>query len=106
FGNVTLEAMASGVPPVAFDYGAIREHLRDGEHGAAIADGDDDGFIAAAARLADDDATRTAMSREAVDAVSQLRPRQVTADFDALLQQLAHGGRHEPAALVQTPRSR
>lgn len=106
FGNVTLEAMASGVPPVAFDYGAIREHLRDGEHGAAIADGDDDGFIAAAARLADDDATRTAMSRAAVDAVSQLRPRQVAADFDALLQQLAHGGSHEPVALAQTPRSR
>ena len=38
FGNVTLEAMASGVPTVAFDYGAAREHLRDGEHGAAIAD--------------------------------------------------------------------
>ncbi|MGO4780162.1 GNAT family N-acetyltransferase, partial [Lysobacter sp. 2RAB21] len=41
FGNVTLEAMASGVPTVAFDYGAAHEHLRDGLHGAAIADGDD-----------------------------------------------------------------
>ncbi|MGQ4659798.1 glycosyltransferase [Lysobacter sp. F6437] len=106
FGNVTLEAMASGVPPVAFDYGATREHLRDGEHGAAIADGDDDGFIAAAVRLAADDDTRTAMSRAGVDAVSQLRPQQVAADFDALLQQLVHGGRHEPIALAQTPRGR
>src|SRR5690606_29562822 len=31
FGNVTLEALASGVPTVAFDYGAAREHLRDGD---------------------------------------------------------------------------
>ena len=106
FGNVTLEAMASGVPTIAFDYGATREHLRDGEHGAAIADGDDDGFIAAAMRLAGDDDTRTAMSRAVVDAVSQLRPQQVAADFDALLQQLAHGGRHEPSALAQTPHGR
>src|SRR3546814_8027175 len=37
FGNVTLEAMASGVPTVEFDYGSTREHLRDGSHGAAIA---------------------------------------------------------------------
>src|SRR5690606_28840352 len=44
FGNVTLEALASGVPTVAFDYGAAREHLRDGVHGAAIADGDEDGL--------------------------------------------------------------
>ncbi|MEG3193265.1 glycosyltransferase family 1 protein, partial [Lysobacter sp. D1-1-M9] len=63
FGNVTLEAMASGVPTVAFDYGAAREHLRDGLHGAAIADGDDAGFIAAAARIAGDEAGRAAMSR-------------------------------------------
>jgi glycosyltransferase involved in cell wall biosynthesis len=28
FGNVTLEAMASGVATVAYDYGAAREHLR------------------------------------------------------------------------------
>ncbi|OHE80635.1 MAG: glycosyl transferase, partial [Lysobacterales bacterium GWF1_69_6] len=27
FGNVTLEAMASGIATVAFDYGAAREHL-------------------------------------------------------------------------------
>ena len=33
FGNTTLEAMASGVAAVAFDYGAAREHLRDGIEG-------------------------------------------------------------------------
>ena len=89
FGNVTLEAMASGVPTIAFDYGAAREHLRDGLHGAAIAHGDDVGFIAAAARVVRNEPQRAAMARFAREAVSALRPDQVAADFDALLQRLA-----------------
>ncbi|MFS8062963.1 MAG: glycosyltransferase family 4 protein [Luteimonas sp.] len=89
FGNVTLEAMASGVPAVAFDYGAARETLRDGVHGAAIADGDDAGFIAACNRIGNDDALRHAMGDAARAAVAGLRPEQVAADFDRILQSLA-----------------
>lgn len=101
FGNVTLEAMASGVPTVAFDYGAAREHLRDGLHGAAIADGDDDGFINAAARIGGDDRQREAMARAGRDAIGGLRPEQVAADFDALLQGLAEAARPDvPRAAV------
>jgi glycosyltransferase involved in cell wall biosynthesis len=90
FGNVTLEAMASGVPTVAFDYGAAREVLRDGVHGAAIADGDDAGFIAACSRIANDGTLRRAMGAAARDTVSGLRPDQVAADFDRILQSLAN----------------
>ena len=89
FGNVTLEAMASGVATLAFDYGAARETLRDGVHGAAIADGDDAGFIAACARIGNDDALRRAMGAAARNAVADLRPEQVAADFDRILQSLA-----------------
>ena len=88
FGNVTLEALASGVPTVAFDYGAAREYLRDGVHGAAIAPGDEAGFLAQCARIASDDAMRGAMRDAARQAVGALRPEQVSTDFDALLQQL------------------
>lgn len=93
FGNVTLEAMASGVPTVAFDYGAAREHLRDGVHGAAIADGDDAGFIAAVVRVGSDDLQRAAMARAGREAIGGLRPEQVAADFDALLQGLVEASR-------------
>jgi glycosyltransferase involved in cell wall biosynthesis len=92
FGNVTLEAMASGVATIAFDYGAAREYLRDGVHGAAIADGDDAGFIAACARIGNDDALRHAMGDAARTAVADLRPDQVAADFDRILQSLADAG--------------
>lgn len=97
FGNVTLEAMASGVPTVAFDYGAAHEHLRDGLDGAAIADGDDAGFVAAAVRIGCDDALRAAMSRAGREAIAGLRPEQVAADFDALLRGLAE--RNTPGRL-------
>jgi glycosyltransferase involved in cell wall biosynthesis len=33
FGNVTVEAMASGLPLVAFDYAAAAQHIQHGTHG-------------------------------------------------------------------------
>jgi len=95
FGNVTLEAMASGVPTVAFDYGAAREYLRHDIHGAAITDGDDAGFIAAVTRIGGDDVLRGAMRMAAREAVSGLRPEQVAADFDELLRNLAETRRQD-----------
>ena len=91
YGNVTLEAMASGVPTIAFDYGAAHEYLRDGEHGAAVrndASHGDDAFVSAAVHIATDPNLRAQMRLAARDAVSVLRPEQVAADFDAILQRL------------------
>lgn len=88
FGNVTLEAMASGVPTVAFDYGAAREHLVDGEHGAAVRN--DTEFQRAAVYLASHADRRKAMGMAAANAMQALRPEQVAADFDALLARLAN----------------
>ncbi len=65
FGNVTLEAMASGVALVAYDYGAAREHVRRDIHGASIACGDEAGFVHAATALASDGRHRTSLSRAA-----------------------------------------
>lgn len=101
FGNVTLEALSSGVPTVAFDYGAAREYLRDGIHGAAIAAGDEAAFVDACVRIAGDDLSRGAMRMATRQAVAGLRPEQVAADFDALLQQLVQARRGE-AALIES----
>lgn len=95
FGNVTLEALASGLPTVAFDYGAAREYLRDGIGGAAPADGDEDAFIGAVMRLGTDPGVRAPMRLAAREAVAGLRPETVAANFDALLQSLVHGKARE-----------
>lgn len=100
FGNVTLEALASGVPTVAFNYGAAREYLRDGVDGAAVFDGDDAGFIDAAVRIASDSTLRRGMAVVAREAVGHLRPAQVAADFDELLQGLGNGGRSDASAAL------
>jgi glycosyltransferase involved in cell wall biosynthesis len=88
FGNVILEAMASGLPVVAFDYGATREHLADGAHGAAVAFGDDDGFVQATAGLGTHGALFR-MGEAARAAVLHLHPDDVARAFAALLAQLA-----------------
>ena len=86
FGNVTIEAMASGVATVAFRYGAAREHLRNGLHGAAI--DDDEAFVASACGIACDDQLRQEMGLAAREAVRKLRPAQVASDFDDILQNI------------------
>lgn len=98
FGNVTLEAMASGVPTVAFNYGAAREHLQHGVHGAAV--DDDAGFLAAAQALAADAPARRAMGAAASTAMRALHPDQVAADFDTLLTDLALTRRSHHASVA------
>jgi glycosyltransferase involved in cell wall biosynthesis len=80
FGNVTLEAMASGLPTVAFDYGAAREHLADGRHGALVAPGDAEGFVRAAAELASCGSLYV-RGEAARSAVRHLHPDAVARDF-------------------------
>lgn len=91
FGNVTLEAMASGVTTVAFNYGAAGEYLRPDQNGAPV--DDDQAFIDAALGLATDNTLRQRLGRQAAADMKRRHPRQVVADFDALLADLACGRR-------------
>ncbi len=54
FGNVVSEALASGLPVVAFDYAAASSLIKNGINGQRVDRGDDAGFIAAAEALARD----------------------------------------------------
>jgi len=53
FGNVVLEAMASGLGVVAFDDAAAAEHIRQNENGMKAPLSDDEAFITHALRLMD-----------------------------------------------------
>jgi len=54
FGNVTLEAMASGLAVVAYDYAAARLHIAQNESGMLAPCGDARAFIGCATRLVAD----------------------------------------------------
>lgn len=51
YGNVVLEALASGLPVVSHDYAAAREHVTEGENGCLAPFGDSDAFIKQAVTL-------------------------------------------------------
>jgi glycosyltransferase involved in cell wall biosynthesis len=89
FGNVTLEALASGVPVVAYDYGAAREHMRGGDTGARVSLHDPEGFIIAAVALANDAPRRRRLRESARAAVAALDPASVSTSFADLLADLA-----------------
>lgn len=52
FGNVVLEAMASGLAIVAYDRAAARIHIDSGRNGMKVPEGDEQAFSAAALLLA------------------------------------------------------
>ena len=89
FGNVTLEALASGVPVVAYDYGAAREHMRGVDVGACIAPRAGDEFVDAAVALAGDAPRRVRLRASAREVVEALDPSSVATSFADLLAGLA-----------------
>ena len=64
FGNVTLEAMASGLAIVAYDYAAAQQHLRHGVSGLLAPTGDAGEFVRMAVMLARDGDLRSRLRQE------------------------------------------
>lgn len=98
FGNVTLEAMACGVDTVAFDYGAAREHLRDGVNGWSVAYGEAEAFVRRALDAADAVAVGRRLGPAARQTLLGLSPARVAADLAELLARLGHVAGRNPAS--------
>jgi len=85
FGNVVLEALASGLGVVAYDEAAAGQHIRHGHNGALAMPGDEEAFIDAACWLLDDSETlrrvrlnaRQHASRQGWGAIIDLFERQL-----------------------------
>lgn len=91
FGNVTLEAMASGVPTVAFDYGAAGTCMRHDESGVLVPLNEPARFVPESARVARDTALRTRISSAARQIVETLRPEVITRQLIDILEEVRHG---------------
>lgn len=86
FGNVTLEALASGLGVVAFDYAGAAELIRHGENGLLAALGDGDAFVAAARSLAEDSARLATLRGRAKESVELLGWDHIVSAFAAALE--------------------
>lgn len=85
FGNVTTEAMASGLPVVAFDHAAAGQLIVPGESGLLAPCGDVPAFVSASVRLAQDAALRAAVGLAARQVAAALDWALIVARFEAVL---------------------
>lgn len=97
FGNVTVEALASGLPVLAFDRAAAGQLIRSGENGLLAPAGDTAAFVAQAAALARDAALRARLVPPALATAHSLGWDAVVARFEGHLA-AACGAGHPPAA--------
>jgi glycosyltransferase involved in cell wall biosynthesis len=89
FGNVVLEAMASGLMTVAYDYAAPRLLIRNGENGFLAAFNDDEAFLdqSQASAAAWNDSAQRAAARETAHRLGWQR---VIEQFESELIQVMH----------------
>jgi glycosyltransferase involved in cell wall biosynthesis len=81
FGNVTLEALASGIPVLAFDCAAARDWVQTGVNGWLVAENNPEGFAAQAVTVFN--------SKDLLDQITQSTRQQVVhLDWDQIAEQV------------------
>ena len=81
FGNVTLEALASGIPVLAFDCAAARDWVQTGVNGWLVAENNPEGFAAQAVTIFN--------SKDLLDQITQSTRQQVVhLDWDQIAEQV------------------
>lgn len=85
FGNVTTEAMASGLPVLAFDYAAAADLIKDGINGLVTPLGDSEAFVSASVALAAEPGLRMRIGIEARRTALELDWKRIVQNFETVL---------------------
>ena len=99
FGNVTIEAMASGLPVVAFNYAAAAQLIRSGENGVLVGRGDIEAFASAAVELANHSSRRRILGERARHSACEAGWDGVVLRFESVLAAVVR----ESEASIQMP---
>jgi glycosyltransferase involved in cell wall biosynthesis len=106
WGNVTIEAMASGLAVVAYDCAAAEAVIRHGENGLKAMPEDAAGFLREAAALAPDHTLQRRLGVAASACAAQLSWDAIVDGFEHVLLRLAQTGAADGSARCETrPRS-
>ncbi len=100
YGNVTPEAMASGLPVLAYDHAAAGQLIRHGHSGLLARLGDASGFVALAAQLAADPRAALAWGQQARLTTLACQWDQVVAQVEGLMR--AALNRHPTAVALSS----
>jgi len=95
FGNVTMEAMASGLAVVAYDYAAARQHIINGENGFSVPFDEEDSFIETAILAAQSDVSE--LRQKARASARKVRWKKVIKRFEKNLKNLVSENSGETA---------
>ena len=88
YGNVTIEAMASGLAVVAYDYAAAREHVRHNSNGLIAPFDASEDFIKLALALATDTPRIRALGAAARKTCERIDWSKIVAEFEQTLLEL------------------
>lgn len=106
FGNVTTEAMASGLAVLAFDYGAARLYIRH-RHNGFLAQRDDAAeFVELAQELAADPTSRARLRTAAWETTQTLSWERVVDDLEGVFRQIIRQSAAPLGALSLPPATR
>ena len=84
FGNVTPEAMASGLPVLAYNYAAAGTLIRSGHNGVLARFGDAPDFVDRAARMVEDHAPLRQMGRRARETACAMGWERIVAQVESV----------------------
>lgn len=89
FGNVVLEAMASGLAVISYDCAAAKQHIRGYHNGVTAEPGNESAFLHAALTLVDDPALLYSVREGAARHAASQGWEHVARRFEALLREYA-----------------
>ncbi|MEM6451745.1 MAG: glycosyltransferase family 1 protein [Cyanobacteria bacterium P01_D01_bin.105] len=85
YGNVLLEALASGLIPVSFNYAAAKELIIDGKNGFVATFGDDAQFFSKAVQALEKRQLWTRIQRAGLSTAQQYSWDRISYDFETVL---------------------
>jgi glycosyltransferase involved in cell wall biosynthesis len=102
YGNVTVEAMASGLAVLAYDYAAAQQHIRSGENGLLVPPGAADDYAQAAATLVTDLPRARQLGQKARATTEKLDWSCIVSEFEQALLALTGDAGEEGIADART----